>query len=243
MTPLIDSLYETRKAVSSTGEILDIHSDISPAEGKLLHGVIAEDPSIKHTIEVGCAHGLSSLHICEALRGRDGAHHTIIDPFQNTNYNGLGVHHLNKAGIDFYEWVEEKSEFALPKLAKERPGTFDLAFIDGMHTFDHTLIDAFYSLRLLRVGGVLVIDDCDYFDGIDKVISYLKNYPCLRVHAILEPPPPVTLRNHVRRALGGPIFQSMLPHKMKERFRWRSSMVALKKISEDNRPWDWYAPF
>jgi hypothetical protein len=90
---------------------------------------------------------------------------------------------------------------------------------------------------------VLVIDDCDYFDAIDKVISYLKNYPCLKVHAVLEPTPDPSFRGKVRETLAGPFFQAILPYKLQEKYRQRSSMVALKKIAEDNRPWNWYAPF
>jgi predicted O-methyltransferase YrrM len=41
----------------------------------------------------------------------------------------------------------------------ERNEKFDLAFIDGWHTFDHTLLDAFLSYRMLNIGGLLIIDD------------------------------------------------------------------------------------
>jgi predicted O-methyltransferase YrrM len=243
MTPLIESLYTTHTTVSSTGEVIEIHSEISREEGRLLHDLIANDPSIKRTLEVGCAYGLSSLHICEALRGRPGAHHTIVDPFQMTDWRGLGVQNLDRSGIDFYQLVEEKSEFALPRLVQTEPGTFDFIFIDGWHTVDQTMVDAFFSLRLLRTGGVLVLHDCDRI-GIDRIVSYLEKYPCLRVLATLDRPPAVTLRGKVREALGGPIPQFFLPEKPKERFRRkRSRIVALKKIGDDDRPHDWYAPF
>jgi len=243
VTPLIDSLYTTRKTVANSGEVIWLDAEIPREEGLVLHGLIADDPSIKRTLEVGCANGLSSLHICEALRGREGAHHTIIDPFQKTDWHGVGLQNLDRSGIDFYEWLEEKSEFALPELARNKAGAFDFIFIDGVHTFDHVLLDAFYSLRLLRVGGLLVLDDCNY-KGIAKVASYLKNYPCLRVQATLDAPPATTLRRKIGEAiLRPPFLRPILPHALKELDKRRYRMVALKKVSDDKRPWDWYAPF
>jgi Methyltransferase domain len=67
-----------------------------------------------NTLEVGCAYGLSSLFICSALQERHGATHTIIDPYQN-GY-GVGIRNLEDAGLRFFNLIENKSEFALPKL-------------------------------------------------------------------------------------------------------------------------------
>ena len=58
--------------------------------------------------------------------------------------------------------VEERSEFALPTILTSNEGRFDFIFIDGWHTFDHTILDCFYAIRLLRVGGYLVLDDAHW---------------------------------------------------------------------------------
>ncbi len=55
---------------------------------------------------MGCAYGLSALHICGALKGREGAHHVIVDPFQNTTWRGIGLENLRREGIDFVELIE-----------------------------------------------------------------------------------------------------------------------------------------
>jgi len=47
----------------------------------------------------------------------------------------------------------------------------DFAFIDGMHTFDYTLIDFFYIDRLLNAGGVIVFDDL-CIPAVNKVCRY-----------------------------------------------------------------------
>ncbi len=49
--------------------------------------------------------------------------------------------------------------------------------VDGMHLFDFTLVDAFYACLLLRVGGVLCIDDVKH-PGVASWMAYVRaNYP------------------------------------------------------------------
>jgi len=211
---LLDEIYECGEVVTPKGEVLKMHSGISRDEGKFIYNLIQSDPRINHTLEVGCAYGLSSLNICAALRGRDGAKHIIVDPFQNTQWQSVGISNLIREGLSWFELIEERSEFALPRIVASRENQFEFIFIDGWHTFDHTMIDCFYATRLLDVGGYLVIDDAN-FPSISKVIRYLENYPCYqRVGSVKIDP-------------GSE----------------RSSLVALQKRTEDLRPWNWYADF
>lgn len=39
--------------------------------------------------------------------------------------------------------------------------TFDVAFIDGLHTMDQVIHDMHHCIKLLRPGGVIVIHDCN----------------------------------------------------------------------------------
>jgi SAM-dependent methyltransferase len=39
--------------------------------------------------------------------------------------------------------------------------TFDLVFVDGLHTFEQARRDALNALRVLRPGGAVVLHDCD----------------------------------------------------------------------------------
>jgi hypothetical protein len=41
----------------------------------------------------------------------------------------------------------------------------------------HTLLDCFYAARLLRFGGVLVVDDVSW-PSVRRVVDFLKNVPC-----------------------------------------------------------------
>jgi predicted O-methyltransferase YrrM len=245
MKPVIDKIYSTGSVTGRSGVAQKLHSHVDRREGEFLSRIIAGDRSIVRTLEVGCAYGLSSLFICSALSGRTGAAHTIIDPFQTTYWDGVGTKNLEDAGISFFELLEEKSEFALPALLKEGEGRFDFIFIDGWHTFDHTLLDAYYATRLLRVGGYLAIDDASWA-SIHRVISFLKNYPCYREQATLGVDWHNSWRKLIARKLMSPISQSkwakiLHPSLHRHLFEKQSvSMVAFKKVADDERNWDWH---
>jgi hypothetical protein len=57
-----------------------------------------------------------------------------------------------------YKLIDQTSTLALPALAAKKV-SLDVALIDGWHLFDYTLIDIFYCLAMLRVGGILIVDD------------------------------------------------------------------------------------
>jgi predicted O-methyltransferase YrrM len=76
-----------------------------------------------------------------------------------------------------HKLIQKKSYEALPLLLqKYGEESFDLIFIDGWHTFDYTLIDFFYADKLLKINGIIIIDDALH-SGVKKCIDYLNtNY-------------------------------------------------------------------
>lgn len=53
-----------------------------------------------------------------------------------------------------------RSDQAMPRLLCEKgAGYFDLAYVDGSHQAADVLWDALLAFKLLRVGGILVLDD------------------------------------------------------------------------------------
>lgn len=218
----IAAIYQSRTVEGRTGTHT-LHSAIDPREGAFLAGIIGSDPNVAYTLEVGCAYGLSSLHICGAIQGRPWAFHQIIDPFQFTQWDGVGMQNLAEAGLERdrdFALIPERSEFALPQLLKQRgDASFDFIFIDGWHTFDHTMVDAFYATRLLRVGGYLVLDDVG-LPSVRGVVDRLRRYPCYT-------------------QVGEVSTERPWSYRMKSR-PWQArnvSMVALKKVAEDQRHW------
>ena len=197
------------------------------------------------TLEVGCAYGLSSLHICLATRNRDLASHTIIDPNQNTSWDGVGIRNLEKAGISFFSLIEERSEFALPQLLDGNEGQFDFIFIDGWHTFDHTLLDCFYATRLLRVGGILAIDDAS-FPSVRRVVNFIKHYPCYEEYGSVSRGLIITWKKRLARSLMSPISRDtwaaiLAPHLHRRLFEDQElRMIAFRKIKEDDRGELWH---
>jgi predicted O-methyltransferase YrrM len=247
-SPVIDEIYQTRTVRDAAGNEYPLAAEVAPAEGNYLYGLISADDSVRKTLEVGCAFGLSSLHICEALRGRPDASHVIVDPSQMDVWHGVGLNNLQRAGIDFFHHIPEPSEFALPELARSQAGSFDLVFIDGWHTLDHVMVDLFYANRLVRVGGYVVFDDCTW-PAVAAAVSYFKNYPGYQeiegqripAHSFLE-----IAAKAVSMTLRPSVASLVLPAKLHDRY-YRSarfsSMTGFKKTAEDARRWDWYKSF
>jgi predicted O-methyltransferase YrrM len=247
MNPVIEDIYRTRVVDGRAGPRKLDASAIDRVEGAFLYHAIISRPQIAQTLEVGCAYGLSSLFICEALRSRPQSHHTIIDPGQAKWFDSAGVFNLQKAGLTNYTLLEEPSELVLPDLVRQGR-SFDLVFIDGWHTFDHTLVDCFFATRLLRVGGLLIVDDCNW-PSVSRVMAYLKNYPCyMQAGAVAT-----SKRATWRRALADSAAR-VLPKKLVERVlspalvrrvwsRTEERMICLEKTADDQRRWDWYREF
>jgi Methyltransferase domain len=163
-------------------------------------------------------------------------------------WHGVGIAHLERAGIDFFRFIPEPSELALPDLLRTEAGGFDLVFIDGWHTFDHTMLDLFYANRLTRVGGYIVIDDC-HWESVSAAVSYYRNYPAfeevkesaLAVHSGIERMTK-TVKMAFPPGLARLILATGIYGHYYRRIRFRS-MVAFKKVAEDTRSWTWYAGF
>jgi predicted O-methyltransferase YrrM len=112
-------------------------------------------------IEVGLAYGSSALAIGEALCaiGETNVSHVIIDPFQATAYENVGREVLNAAGLAAQTTViEESSSIALARLAHDG-FTADAAFVDGSHRFHEVFVDLYFLRKLVRPGGLIILDD------------------------------------------------------------------------------------
>jgi hypothetical protein len=167
--------------------------------------------------------------------------HLILDPAQSSAWHSIGIANLHRAGLKCFEFLEEGSEFVLPRLAQTQSGTFDLIFVDGVHLFDHATVDCFYATRLLRVGGFLLIDDADY-GGISQIIARLETYPCYSRHGAVSFNPTFGLKYRAAARVVKMLPTSVLRH-LSRRFRdmtiTHHTLVALQKRAEDARPWDW----
>lgn len=114
-------------------------------------------------IEIGLAYGASALAVAEALvanGARDNAH-VIIDPHQD-QFDDAGWRALVAAGLsDLCSLERTRSQLALPRLATEGL-VADAAFLDGSHIFHNVFVDLCYLRELVRPGGLVILDDCDW---------------------------------------------------------------------------------
>jgi hypothetical protein len=55
----------------------------------------------------------------------------------------------------------ERSQVVMPRMGGEG-FVADAAFVDGSHIFHNVFVDLFYLRELVRPGGLVVLDDCDW---------------------------------------------------------------------------------
>lgn len=114
-------------------------------------------------IEIGLAYGSSALAIGEALvsQGVQGAHHVIIDPNQHL-FESAGWDAIVSAGLaDQSALLKERSQLALPHLLAEG-FVADAAYVDGSHLFHNVFVDLYFLRELVKPGGLIVLDDCQW---------------------------------------------------------------------------------
>lgn len=112
-------------------------------------------------IEIGLAYGSSALAIGEALCSSAGAgvSHIVIDPFQATAFDNVGWEALNAAGLTAQTTlIAEASSVALARLVGDA-FTADAAFVDGSHRFHEVFVDLYFLRKLVRPGGLIILDD------------------------------------------------------------------------------------
>jgi predicted O-methyltransferase YrrM len=144
----------------------------SPAEGEALREWVSREGATQ-TIEIGLGYGISALFVCQGLleNGDAAARHVVVDPHQATRFGGCGLQVLEEAGVaPLVEYHAEESQIALPRLLSQGRG-FDLAFVDGNHRFDGVFLDLVYLGRLLRRGGIVVVDDYQ-LPAVARAVSF-----------------------------------------------------------------------
>src|ERR1700733_9436654 len=180
MNDVLQTIISSKLVKTADGITRPLHSAISQEEGDFIQQMIRSvRPQI--SVEVGCAYGISGLYICEALREVGARKHIIIDPYQHSHWEGIGLANLSRANYaDLLDFSETFSYQYLARLTEDRLKV-DFAFIDGQHTFDYVLVDFFLLDKLLRPGGVIIFDDFSY-PSIRSVCRYVLlnlRYKCI----------------------------------------------------------------
>jgi predicted O-methyltransferase YrrM len=107
------------------------------------------------TLETGA--GMSTV-----VFALNGCQHTVITPAERESVLIREFCEEHRISLSALEFVQERSEFALPHL---QCGALDVALIDGRHAFPTPFIDWFYTAARLRKGGLMMIDDIQLKTG------------------------------------------------------------------------------
>jgi predicted O-methyltransferase YrrM len=184
-----DQLYPSADAVATViaevyedGSVLDEHGvsyplgthSVSKRRGETLRDLVVLEGAAS-TIEVGLAWGLSCLFLCEGLlrSGRGLPRHVAIDPFQSGGWGNAGLVLMRRAGLaPVVEFLELDSKVALPQLL-HAGRRFDLGFVDGDHKFESVFADMLYMTRLVKPGGLIVVDDV-WMPAIRLAVAYFE---------------------------------------------------------------------
>lgn len=239
-----DRIMQSGKVVDNQGKEFPLHSHTSKDQCRFLQKIISEIDA-RVCLEIGLAYGISSLHICEAIQKKKGRVFYSIDPFQKV-WNYIGMKNLERAGtLSFVKFHEDFSHNVLPKLIQEGV-RIDFAYVDTSKVFDVVFVDAYYLNIMLKIGGVMVFDDCA-FPGLRKLVRYLTKVPNLKIYGSFDTLGPNKRLNYLnricrllpmnRRVFGQRVLEP------EESLGVNANCIAFQKISDDMRKWDWFEDF
>lgn len=109
-------------------------------------------------VEIGAAYGASTVAIAQTA-----AFVLSVDPEPQQRPALLAYGVEDRVSV-----VAERSQDILPSLPA---ASFDLAFIDGDHSFQATLADLEAMCRLVRLGGWVAIHDYGYLEAVTRAVD------------------------------------------------------------------------
>jgi predicted O-methyltransferase YrrM len=240
--PLLEEILETGRVGIPDGGFTALHSNISREEAVRLARVVRKlAPRV--SVEIGFAHGVSTLAILHALAPTgQGAHH-VVDPYQG-KWDYIGRGNVERAGLAPRMTFHEKfAEEVIPQLP-----AIQFAFIDSSHLFDHSIAEFVMIDRKLDPGGVVGFHDL-WMPSLQKVLRYILTNRNYRIH-VEEGQPAHTARASRRflsRLLRGLPMSAYLfrPELLQPNgtLGLGELMVFIEKLGPDTRKWRHHAAF
>lgn len=187
-----------------------------------------------YTLEIGMAHGFSSLLFTDLHYHRNSLNlpdlsrqqHCVIDPFQEQVWDSTGLMIIEKFGYqELLEFYQDFSSLVLPRLVADNK-KYGLIYVDGSHLFEDVFIDFYYCFHLLDQDGVVVFDDCSD-PHILKVIKFIRRNFGDQLEEINLLP----FRDNSSSLL------SYAKYKLGT-FLGKTQACAFKKVKPSSRPWD-----
>jgi predicted O-methyltransferase YrrM len=244
MSPFLEKVLATNQFVNSKGETIEIHSHTTRPQCEFLQKIIA-DNKFSRSIEIGLAYGISTVAILDEISKNNGKH-VVMDIFQEEGWNNNGLDMIKQAGYEsITDFRPQYCYDVLPALMHEGR-KFDFAYIDSTKQFDWILIDFFYLDKILEVGGVIAFDDVNR-PGIRKALRLISQFPSYKVYGTWrenQPQKKVKFFQPLMKLIPGykKIFRDELLRTNYD-LGINAHCVAIQKISEDKRNWDWFVHF
>ena len=251
MNEVLKEIFSTNTVKDESGKSIPVHSHTGEEQGLFLQNLVKK---IKPTssVEVGLAYGISSLFILESLKelGNADKSHVIFEPYPDEYWNNIGLLNIQRAGLEHLaDFRKTFSSDGLIDLIKQNR-SIQFAYIDSTKVFDILMADFFLINKILDIGGVIVFDDCA-FPGIRKLVRYISKIPSYTIYDTFskdeESSKRRTLKNLVSKAMiqfpKPKIFFEGIDFKTDEQNKINFHCIAFKKISEDERSWDWAVDF
>ncbi len=258
MNITLNQIYATRKVIDVEGNVVNpFPTGMTQIQGQAIYDVMRER-NAQRSLEVGMAHGLSTLFMCQALKDNGSTQkHVAMDPGQLDVFKSSGLTSVRREGLeDYLEFYPLPSAEALPKLLAQGE-RFDVIFIDGMHLFDFALVDFFYADQLLTDNGIILLDDT-WMPCVNKLLRYILRNRAYRLQRVIEEP--YRGANFVRffrnlpqwRTEIGVVGRYILQNPLDWNYLFSAfrlalggslSVVGLEKLANDTRDWTFHKPF
>ena len=171
---LLISMNRGDQQLGTDGALHPAHKvGVTVADGMYLYDLVRKTKP-QRTAEVGFAEGFSTLYILAGLQANGNGMHVAIDPFETSDYYGVGLARVKDAGMDNrFRFLPERSFAGLPELAAEKK-PYNIVFIDGAHIFDFAFTDFMLSDSLCPEGGYILFHDI-WMPSTKKIVSFIEH--------------------------------------------------------------------
>lgn len=153
---------------------MEEHSWNSEPEVGMLIAALIDIHSCKSVLEIGVFKGYTTAYVLST----------------DVQYTGIDIEDHREEDI---KKLMEGHRFILGDSLKELDtlnDKFDLIFIDSVHEYDHCMAEFKKCESLINNGGLIVFHDSVKFEGVAKVIKYIKLFPHFDVLTLNTPDHP-----------------------------------------------------
>ncbi|CAL2049601.1 unnamed protein product [Caenorhabditis brenneri] len=172
----IQDLLRDTQTATSLPQHISWHSSVTPEVVQLVQTLMSlYRPS--RCLVIGVFTGLGLLGVAERVDSR-GIVVALEHPAYAVFWDKIGQKHARKLTATQMSRIQmrtsESIEKSLPRLATNEPNTFDFVFLDDFKR-ENYLDDYEHAIRLIRSGGLLIINQALNGGGVMSSIDHMTN--------------------------------------------------------------------